>query len=137
MLSTMRFTLAGSPGEGLPVSLRIRFAAGERPHLFWLSRCEVSSRSDSTFKILSKSLADGTIEVIVIEEPSRGRRRPLAQVELPPETPAGWLTRWVDMVSNELGRGFHRYDLRTVDSADEWRAVAAKLGWTRSGKAAR
>jgi len=109
--------------------LRIRFADGERPHLFWVSPTAGGRR----FKILSKKRLDGSVEALVIEEAAR-QRRPLARVEVEPSAPAGWLSHWVDTVATELRVDFRFFDLRAVSSADEWNRVADQLGWVRSGR---
>ena len=112
--------------------LRIRFAAGERPHLFWVSDGR-SARGDAApvYKVLSKAVPGGALEAVLVEEDLDGLRRGLARVDVPPEYPAGWLTRWVETVAEEFGARFRLYDLRSVASADEWAILAGQLGWLR------
>ncbi|MFQ5514262.1 MAG: hypothetical protein ACE5FG_07440 [Myxococcota bacterium] len=117
------------PSVPLPSTLRIRFRAGERPHLFWVTRWHRDPTERYRFKVLSKARADRTIEVIVLREGERMRRQPLVHLELPADVPSGWLERWIDTLSTELGTRFESFDLRDVGSADEWRRVAARLGW--------
>ena len=113
------------------VNLRIRFAEGERPHLFWVSaRADVPGRN-VRYKILSKRRPDGSIEVIVIEEGSGPTRRCLKREDIPAGTPAGWLSRWVDELASSLGIRFQCFDLREIESEAEWQERAERLGWTR------
>jgi hypothetical protein len=116
---------------GAPAMLQIRFAAGERPHLFWVS-IPVSDDAASVYKVLSKALPDGALEAVLIEEDAQGRRRGLGRIDVPPGHPAGWLTRWVEMAAEELGARFRLYDLRSVASAEEWTILAGQLGWLRA-----
>jgi hypothetical protein len=118
---------------GAPASLQIRFAEGERPHLFWVSDGAVPAGATAAhvFKVLSKALPGGNVEAVLLEEDGQGRRRELARVEVPREHPAGSLARWVDTLSEELDVRFRLYDLRSVRSPEEWAIVAGQLGWLR------
>ncbi len=119
------------------VNLRIRFAEGERPHLFWVSaRADVPGRN-VRYKILSKRRPDGSIEVIVIEEGSGPTRRCLKREDIPAGTPAGWLSRWVDELASSLGIRFQCFDLREIESEAEWQERAERLGWTRGTRGER
>ena len=124
----------GAPTQsssGLPSSLRIHFGRGERPHVFWISpETDVDGRR-TTFKVLSKSYSDGRLDVLLLEEPDRGRRRPIARLAVPSDAPSGWLYQWITRVEDELGVRFSRYDLRRVDTPEQWRQTADRLGWLR------
>ena len=117
-------------GSSAPASLRIRFAAGERPHLFWVSHWTQEPEGRRRYKILSKSLPDGSLEVLVLQEGHDVQRRPVAQLQVPSDSPAGWLELWVETLAGELQTRFQRFDLRSVENVDEWRALAQKLGWS-------
>jgi len=121
------------PAPSAPASLQIRFAAGERPHLFWVSDSSPAGAADSrVYKVLSKAVPGGALEAVLIEEDASGRRE-LLRVEVPAESPAGGLARWVETVGERLGVRFRLYDLRSVASAGEWSILAGQLGWLRSG----
>jgi hypothetical protein len=109
--------------------LRIRFALGERPHWFWVSEWTPLDGAAARYKVLSKRRADGSLEVLVIEERTAGGRRPLLQRELEPGAPAGWLERWVEDLSESLAATFHAFDLRGIETEIEWRETAGRLGW--------
>jgi hypothetical protein len=113
--------------EGLPRALHIAFASGERPHRFWVA----GSRAGSVHKILSKSLPDRSLDVVVVEEGPDRRRRTLARVQVPRSFPSGWLERWVEVLAEELSLRFRSYDLRDIETVEEWRIVAARYGWNR------
>ena len=115
----------------LPASLRIRFSAGERPYLFWVSDWSDPPEGRSRYKILSKSLPDRSLDVLVLQEGGPVQRRALAQIQVPVDSPAGWLERWVDMLGAELAVRFECFDLRDVENVNEWRSIAQRLGWTR------
>ncbi len=134
---------ARRPMSGAPwrpessVNLRIRFAEGERPHLFWVSaRADVVGRK-VRYKILSKRRPDSSIEVIVIEEGSGQTRRCLKREDVPAGTPAGWLSRWVSELASSLGIRFHCFDLREIESEAEWQERTERLGWTRGPRGER
>ncbi len=110
-------------------SLRISFSRGERPYLFWVSHWTVAPVGRARYKILSKKFEDKTIEVLVIQE-SQGRRDTVAQVTLPNDLPSGWISRWVDILSGDLKTQFEVFDLRSIQTAEEWRDIAARLGWS-------
>jgi hypothetical protein len=118
--------------SGLPTSLRIRLAAGERPYLFWVSHWTQQPEGRCRYKILSKALPDRSLEVIVLQEGTRPRRQPIAQLQIPSDSPSGWLERWVETLAEELETRFERFDLRSIESVEEWRTLARRLGWTRS-----
>ena len=127
-----------SPGgrRPLPSSLRIHFAKGERPHLFWVSSPD--TKTGEWVKILSKRRADATIEVLVVRAGGGLPRRVLAHLEIPVDTPSGWLSGWVDTLARDLDARFHAYDLRSIDSAAAWTDTALRIGWlrdTRGGRA--
>jgi hypothetical protein len=109
--------------------LRIRFALGERPHWFWVSDWTPLEGGAARYKVLSKRRADGSLEVLVIEERAAGERRPLAQRDLEPGAAAGWLERWVEDLSESLAARFHGFDLRRIETEGEWRETAGRLGW--------
>ncbi len=114
-----------------PTSLRIRFAAGERPYLFWVSDWSDPPEERSRYKVLSKSLPDRSLDVLVLQESGPLQRQTLAHIQVPTDSPAGWLERWVDMLGAELAVRFERFDLRDVEDVNEWRSIAQRLGWTR------
>ncbi len=112
-----------------PANLRIRFASGERPHLFWVSTWADGPDPCARYKILSKRRACGSIEVIVIEERGRRGRRCLAREDVPAKAPAGWLSHWVSELGRSLSIDFHCFDLSWVETEAEWRESARQLGW--------
>ena len=57
------------------------------------------------------------------------QRLPVAQLQVPSDSPAGWLEHWVETLAGELQIRFERFDLRSIENVDEWRALAQKLGW--------
>lgn len=111
------------------VSLKISFARGERPHLFWVSDWSAALGSWRRWKILSKRTASGAIDVCVVEERSDGQRRTLARHTLPPDQPAGWLDRWANDFASDLEVKLLRFDLRGVRSEAEWLERVRTLGW--------
>ena len=111
--------LARGPGV-----LHVHFARGERPHLFW-----VSPGPEPT-KVLSKRCADGSLEVLIVRDAGL-QRLLLARTEVPADAPSGWLAHWVERFAEEQGTRFRRYDLRHVESAEQWLETAAELGWLR------
>ncbi len=125
----MPTTYSQEANAALPASLRIRFSAGERPHLFWVSHWSEEPEGRCRYKILSKSLPDRSLEVLVLEEGSRVRHRAVAQIQLPADSPSGRLERWVETLAEDIGARFELFDLRHVQSAKEWCAVARRLGW--------
>ncbi|MCP4006770.1 MAG: hypothetical protein GY725_21530 [bacterium] len=112
-------------------TLRIQFAEGERPHVFWISRWQRGRSQAQRYKVLSKRLKDGTLDVWVIEESISGARRRLARETVPADLPAGWLTHWVSALGESLGTSFSKFDLSRIQDREEWRRVARDLGWTR------
>ncbi len=122
------FPEAASPP--LPASLRIRFSAGERPYLFWVSGWSEPPEGRCRYKILSKSLPDRSLDVLVLQEGGGVRRQTVASIQVPADSPAGWLERWVDTVAGELAVRFERFDLRYIENVNEWRSIAKRLGWT-------
>lgn len=109
--------LARGPGV-----LHVHFARGERPHLFWVSS------GPAPLKVLSKRRADGTLEVLVVQD-GGAQRQVLVRSEVPADAPSGWLSHWVERFAEEQGARFRRYDLRHVESAEQWLETAAELGW--------
>ena len=107
-----------------PGVLHVHFARGERPHLFWVSA------GPQPIKVLSKRCADGSLEVLVVRD-AGAQRQVLARTEVPVDAPSGSLTHWVERFSEEQGTPFRRYDLRHVESAEQWLETAAELGWLR------
>lgn len=114
----------------LAASLSIRFADGERPHLFWVSSWTDGPDPAARYKVLSKQRGDASIEVLVVEETKLGGRRCLARQDIPAAAPAGWLAHWVSELGDSLGIRLYRYDLRAVETEREWRETAQRLGWT-------
>ena len=112
--------------EGFPTTLRIAFAAGERPYAFW-----VSQRSDpgARFKVLSKRLPDRSLDVLVVEEPPSARPRGIARLDVPATAPSGWLDHWVQTLGRDLGVEFVRFDVSSVANVEEWRAHVRRMGW--------
>lgn len=131
----MLFRMAAGSGDvadpGLPGTLRIRFSGGERPHLFWISAWTQQPEGRCRYKVLSKSRADRSVEVLVLQDGARGLRQPVARLDVPEDSPAGWLDRWVETLADELCTHFERFDLRGIATAEEWREVARRLGWMR------
>ena len=111
-------------------TLRINFAKGERPYLFWVSRWAYLDSERIRYKILSKQISHGALEVLVVQEQSGGNRDTVAQLTLPARLPGGWLSRWVEMLSGELKAQFEVFDLRGVQTPEEWRRVVNRLGWS-------
>ncbi len=99
--------------------------------MFWVSDWSEPPEDRCRYKILSKLRPDRSLDVLVLREGGQVRRRPIASVQVPADSPAGWLERWVDTVGGELAVRFERFDLRHVESANEWRTLAQRLGWTR------
>jgi hypothetical protein len=112
----------------VPAPLIIRFSCGERPYLFWVSAW-TGLGGRRRWKLLSKRKKDGGIEVRLVEELAGGARRVLADQQLAPGHPAGWLERWSDTLAEELGVKLARFDLRSIDSEPEWNATVRRLGW--------
>ena len=102
--------------------LHVHFARGERPHLFWVSP------GPSPLKVLSKSRADGSLEVLIVRD-AGPQRQVLARTDVPADAPSGWLAHWVERFAEEQGTRFRRYDLRHVESAEQWLETAKELGW--------
>ena len=113
--------------EPTPATLRIRFGQGERPHLFWVG---ADASRKLRIKVLSKRTRDGRLVMRVLEESGRARRL-LVDRELERSTPSGWIEHWVDRLGHELGVTLRCYDLRHVETPEQWTAVAHALGWTR------
>ncbi len=129
--------MSGASRRDSSVNLRICFAEGERPHLFWVSaRADLGGRN-VRYKILSKRRPDGSIEVIVIEDCSGQARRCIKREDIPARTPAGWLSRWVSELASALGIRFHCFDLREIETEAEWQDRAERLGWTRGERVQR
>jgi len=116
---------AGSHSNLARASLRICFASGDRPHLFWLA---ADRTRKLRYKILSKRLASGEIELLVLEE-AGDTRRVLAHKTLEPGLPSGWLQQWVARLGRDLEVLFRCYDLRDIETADAWSRTAEHLGW--------
>jgi hypothetical protein len=110
-----------------PGVLHVHFARGERPHVFWVSP------GPTPIKVLSKRRADGSLEVLVVREDGR-QRQVLARSEVPADAPSGGLSHWVERFAEEQGTRFRRYDLRHVESAEQWLEAAAELGWLGSSR---
>jgi len=111
-----------------PGVLHVHFARGERPHLFWVSP------APDPIKVLSKRCADGSLEVLIVHD-AGAQRQVLAHTEVPADAPSGGLAHWVERWAEELGTRFRRYDLRHVESAEQWLETAAELGWVgRTGR---
>jgi hypothetical protein len=119
-------------GSAAPGSLRISFAAGERPYMFWVSHWTRQPEGRLRFKVLSKSFPDRSLEVLVLAEGTRALRRPMASLHVSPDFPTGWLEHWIQTLATELGTRFELFDLRSIESAEEWWAIARRLGWTLS-----
>jgi hypothetical protein len=113
-----------------PANLRIQFHDGERPHVFWVSDWTKPPDPPARYKVLSKRRANGSIEVIVIEESEERGRQCLAREDIPADAPAGWLSRWVSELAGSIGVSFERFDLRSIETEGEWRETAERLGWT-------
>ncbi len=111
-------------------TLQIRFAAGERPHLFWVSRWEHGRDEATRYKVLTKRRSDASLDVLVLEERISGPRRRLARESVPSTRPSGWLSHWVSELERSLDTRFVEFDLRRVESRDEWRRIARRLGWS-------
>jgi len=116
--------------ESAPRALRIRFVDGERPHLFWLA---TSERDKITFKVLSKRDRQSRIVVLVVEDAGRARRV-LAHRSLPLDVPSGWLSQWVARLERDLMVRFRCYDLRHVQTKEEWVRTVKALGWLRDSE---
>ncbi len=117
-------TLESEPLARGPGALHVHFARGERPHLFWVSP------GPDPIKVLSKRCADGSVEVLIVQD-AGSQRQVLARTEVPADAPSGWLVHWVERFAEEQGTRFRRYDLRHVESAEQWLETAAELGWLR------
>ncbi len=109
-------------------SLRICFADGDRPFLFWLS---TRAAGKQRYKILSKRARSGDFEILVVEEQARSRRV-LAHKRLARDLPSGWLPQWVDRLARDLEVSFRCYDLRGIETPAEWNQIARALGWIHS-----
>lgn len=123
-------------GAPIPTTLRIRFAAGERPHCFWVStgsRQRASPDAPARYKVLSKRRPDRSLLALVVEEDPSGVRRGMLRLEVPADAPSGWLAHLVGRLADDLGTRFRRFDLEAVKSAEEWRATARRLGWLEAG----
>jgi len=118
-----------TPQTGYPATLRIHFSRGERPYIFWISNWVPQDGEEWRFKVISKHHADRTLEVLVIQEGSDSRRKSIGHLKLPRDHPSGWLENWVRSLEDELGTRFHSYDLRNVQTQEEWQEVATRLGW--------
>lgn len=114
----------------LPASLRIHFEKGERPYIFWVSHWVPHDGDRCRFKVLSKSLPDRALEILVLREGAATRRKTLAHLELPAGFPSGWLERWVETLAGELETRFEAFDLKSIQTHAEWQEVAVRLGWS-------
>ena len=118
----------------LPTTLHIDFAAGERPHRFWVSdwtrATSEGAHERSRYKILSKRHVDRSLEVLVLEEVRSGRVTARRLARIPPTTPSGWLTHWVEKLASDLDISFHPFDLSDIESVEEWRHATRRLGWS-------
>jgi hypothetical protein len=83
--------------------------------------------------VLSKRRADQSLLVLVVEEQLRGTRRGVLRLEVPADAPSGWLGHLVGRLEDDLRTRFECFDLQAVESADEWRATARRLGWLEAG----
>lgn len=66
-----------------------------------------------------------------VDDSTEGLPRTLARVQVPRDFPAGWLERWVEVLAEELSLRFRSYDLRDIETVEEWRSVARRYGWNR------
>jgi hypothetical protein len=117
-------TLESEPLAPGPGALHVHFARGERPHVFWVSP------GPDPIKVLSKRRGDGSLEVLIVQD-AGPKRQVLTRTEVPADAPSGWLAHWVERFAEEQGTRFQRYDLRHVESAEQWLETAAELGWLR------
>ena len=116
--------------------LRIHFGRGERPHQFWVgprttARSDRGDRETRWIKILSKRLASGAVEVVVVDDGRTGRRA-LARATIASDAPSGALAHWVSGVADEMGIALRCFDLRDVRTSEQWTDRARQLGWLRS-----
>jgi hypothetical protein len=79
--------------------------------------------------VLSKRCAGGEIEALVIEERRGVGRVPIGQIQIPRDSPSGWLARWVTTLGTELGVRFVSVDLSGVQTIEKWRVWSRRLGW--------
>lgn len=124
------------PHTGERRSLRIHFTRGERPYVFWVSEWSRQAAPHCRYKILSKRRADAALEVLVVEEREDGGRRALAEEIVPADHPSGWLERWAEDFGASVGVRLQSFDLRHVETRDEWSALAETLGWSHARSAA-
>jgi hypothetical protein len=68
---------------------------------------------------------------VLIVQDAEIQRQVLARTEVPSDAPSGWLVHWVERFAEEQGKSFRRYDLRHVESAEQWLETATELGWLR------
>ena len=127
-------TLERSPG--IPTTLRIRFREGERPHEFWVSAWTSEEGGRARYKILSKRRASGEVEALVVREAAPGGRIAVGRVRIPPDTPDGWMGRWLDALGADLGVRFERIAVPGIASLEDWQEWARQNGWSRSGSRA-
>jgi len=80
------------------------------------------------YKVLSKSRPNRTLEVLVLQQGHA--RKALAHIEVPAHFPAGWLERWVRSLGTDLGSQFQEFDLRHIQTPEEWTQIATRLGWS-------
>lgn len=120
-------TIRPPPESG--TALRIRFEHGERPRRFWVSGWSDAAEGRLRYKTVSKRRADHILELLVIAESETGSPTAVASGAIPHDAPAGWLTRWVARLAEELVVRFELFDLTHVQSVQKWNATAIRLGW--------